>query len=345
MKTIYVVHKGIGHTSPYMSIIKQGLTSLGYKVLFIDNIDAIKKTNSSQEVYVYFHRLGRMYDNMDYNSAKSFIKSINSLKKQNIKIIWTIHNFYPLDRVPNPVDDFVLRKLGLLSDHIFTHTDTMQKNAENLFKRSVINHGYGLIQSTAVPNHSICFPNLESSFNLCFWGNIRDYKDMNLLINSFVKFHIRCPKTKLLIIGPIYKNYYFDKLFDSEFLHRHEIFVANEYCSNINSILNKIDGFICTYKTSMPNFKYGFYPSSIATLSQYDLPIICPKCDSVIDIIGSENNAFLYEAEQELSLLETMNNLYAFPDNQRIQVAENLKKLTSKKSWDNVIKIIQNTIE
>ena len=56
---------------------------------------------------------------------------------------------------------------------------------------------------------------------------------------------------------------------------------------------------ICCYNLTFPQFQYGFYPSSIANLGKMGKPLICPHCDSVLDIIEHKDNAFLYNNDYD----------------------------------------------
>ena len=105
-----------------------------------------------------------------------------------------------------------------------------------------------------------------------------------------------------------------------------------------------IDTFVCTYNTRISQFKYGFYPSSVASLGILGRPIICPQCSSVLDIINNKNNAILYDDFNECSLKESICAAYNMSSCQKKSISNGLKKHLIKQTWEKVVKIICKTI-
>lgn len=341
MTNIYIIHSGIAHVSPYMTSLKSELVDRGYSVEFVPDIYhyCFKKIG-----YIYLHRLGRLYNNASEESINSFISRIAYLKKLGFKILWTIHNFYPLSTISNSLDEIVIKKLAYLCDHIFVHTDYMKKNAEKLFKRNVINHGYGTNLSLNNINDDLLIPTIrKSEYNLCFVGNIRDYKDIDLLLNSFLMINRDIYKINLYILGPFYNHDTSLKIFLNKCLNNN-ITIIDNFFHNLYELAEKFDAFVCTYNINFPQFKMGFFASSIASLGIYNKPIICPECESVLDIIKTRDNAILYKSGEADSLKEAICRLYDMSKENQNKMSNKLKLHLLKQSWYNVVDIIHGTI-
>lgn len=137
MKKIYIMHAAVAHTSPYMSALTFWLNKAGYQAIYVSNIYE-KFYEEGERAYIYLHRLGRMYNNLSSRSADDFINRLKFLKIKGFKLLWTIHNFYPLTVEPNFIDKTVIINVGQLADCVFSHTETMRKNAEILLGEKLL---------------------------------------------------------------------------------------------------------------------------------------------------------------------------------------------------------------
>lgn len=343
LKKIYIVHAGLAHVSPYMTALSYNLKNHGYKVYYISDIFQYF-FSKGEESYIYFHRLGRLYSNNDLLSVQKFLKRVVYLKHIGFKFLWTIHNFFPLDRLPNNVDNYVIANLAQQVDCIFTHTETMKKEAEKLFNKNVVNHGFGV---DFVINNNIMMPKIKetSGFTFALFGNVRKYKNMALLLESFLKLQSKINNINLLIIGPDYNNYFSNLLVTYDLKRNKSINFINEFIPDFRVYIQNVDAFVCSYETNIPQFKHGFFPSSIANLGKYSVPIICPDCDSVIDVIGEKNNAFLYNDTDYNSLENVMNKVCSANAEEKKCMVKSLKNHLSQQLWGNVTDIIREEIE
>src|SRR5690625_2180400 len=71
--------------------------------------------------------------------------------------------------------------------------------------------------------------------------------------------------------------------------------------SNWELISQLSDAFIQPYNLNTTGFKIAFCPSSLITMGLFGLPIITPKCDSTLEILGGENNGCFYENGEDSS--------------------------------------------
>lgn len=337
------MHAAVAHTSPYMSALTFWLNKAGYQAIYVSNIYE-KFYEEGERAYIYLHRLGRMYNNLSSRSADDFINRLKFLKIKGFKLLWTIHNFYPLTVEPNFIDKTVIINVGQLADCVFSHTETMRKNAEILLGRKVINHGYGT--DFKMDEDKSRFGNyvLNSVFTLGFLGNIRSYKNIEMLLEVFFDIEQSINNLHLLIAGPYYDNY--SREFLQSVQHQNtNIHVVGRFVSDPEKFAKYVDTFVCTYDVDFPQFKYGFFPSSIASLGMLKRPVICPRCDSILDVISVESNAILYNSCEKESLNDAINTAYDMTSCERDVMARNLKKHLSIQTWEKVVNIIDNSIK
>lgn len=215
---------------------------------------------------------------------------------------------------------------------------------EKLFSRVIINHGFGvdncIIEETPLEFDS----NINSYFTFAFLGNIREYKDLQSLLYSYSKVKAEIPNVRLILIGPEYKRYFDEHPKELKLINETDVLLINQFVNNIKIIANAVDAFICTYKVDLEQFKYGFFPSSLANIGKYTKPIICPECKSVIDIIGTKKNAYLYDYEQSDSLYSTMATVAMSDFSSRNDVGNHLELHLQQYKWNKVVSSILNNI-
>jgi glycosyltransferase involved in cell wall biosynthesis len=232
--------------------------------------------------------------------------------------------------------------LGVISDYVFTHTDTMTKSAEKLLNRKIINHGFGVDMYDMAPFGATIDLCNKRNFTFGFLGNIRPYKDLEALIGAFQSARRLHPEIELLLVGPDYKMQgRYDKFCGDE----SGIKMYNNFVSDLTQLATFVDIFVCTYKIDLKQFQYGFFPSSIANIGCYGKAIICPQCSSVEDIIGNKLNAFVYDYFKRGALESTMEQVI-LADRKRLHRTGNLLKLhLVDNTWHRVVEKIIHTID
>ena len=122
------------------------------------------------------------------------------------KILITVHNVIPHEN--NKMNNFLNKTILVFGDKFITHTERNKENLSNFYdipkdKISVIPHG--ILKSILIKNISkkearkyLKIP--QSSKVILYFGNIRDYKGLDILIQS-LKFIIKEIKDTILIIA------------------------------------------------------------------------------------------------------------------------------------------------
>ena len=116
--TLWILHAGIEHPSPYFYNFCKYLKKYdNYEYIINPELPLEKHVNKG---IVYFNRLKRFYKSDSLKSAKDFLKDIDTLKSNGWKIVWTLHNFFPIDRTITEVDEYVTNKFLKKCDIVFT---------------------------------------------------------------------------------------------------------------------------------------------------------------------------------------------------------------------------------
>ena len=138
-------------------------------------------------------------------------------KNKHSKIISIIDNIIPHEKRPGDrslgsywvksVDGFVVMSKSVLND-----LDTFDKSKPKLFCPHPLYDHFGEILPKSIARKSLSLE--EDRKYILFFGFIRDYKGLDLLLNAMADERIRGMKIKLLVAGEFYTNSkpYFDIL-------------------------------------------------------------------------------------------------------------------------------------
>lgn len=299
-KLIWILHAGIEHPSPYFYNFCQELNDYeNYKYIINPELPLNKAENDG---IIYFNRLKRFYDSNNLQGATSFLEKVDILKKNGWKIVWTIHNFFPIDRVLTNVDEYVTAEFIKKCDLVFTLSEYMKNSIKTNFNIEAINHGMGITKlgnSKSVVN--IEKIRSEDLFTFTFIGNIYKYKMLNEVINNFNKLE----NCRLIIAGRESKNAYvnIEKLISK---NRNIVWI-NEFIdeNDWEKISSITDVFISLYDLNIPAFKYGFFPSNYINISQTKIKCISPK-SKIIDELIDERQMIYFDINDKDGLYNAM---------------------------------------
>lgn len=136
------------------------------------------------------------------------IAMIRNIKKSQIKIITTWHNPKPHEAIPliKKFENYLLNS----SNGIITHTiigETIIMNRNSKIPSKVIHHGCDLkdLKFATKSDFDIC--NLSESYKyILFFGNIRPYKGLDILIDAWISIKDKHPQYKLIIAGRLWEK-------------------------------------------------------------------------------------------------------------------------------------------
>lgn len=302
MITIYILHAGLSHPSPYF-----------YN--FCKELDKIKEFNyvinpelpdyePNGNGIIYFNRLKRFYKSDDEITANEFLNKIDDLKNKGWKIVWTIHNFFPIDRSVTKVDEYIVEEFIKKCDLVFTLTDYMKKSIMNQYNIEAINHGMGFNELDGIFDKKVVKYHKYREFTFTFVGNIYKYKLLDKIIESFNKL----TDAKLIIAGKEPSNSNVN--IKEKIKNNKNIIYIDEFVGKTDwDTLSKMtDSFINIYDLYTPAFKFGFFPSNFINIYYYGNRCISPNHEIIKELIPS-SQIILYDFKDEDGLFKAMESV------------------------------------
>lgn len=337
---IFIIHD-VKRKSPYFEALCNALKS--YKVSVIISSELIKKMQPTERSIIHFHRLGRLIGR--YKNKDNIIKELNEYKKNGYELAWTVHNFIPLEMTDeSEILDFesFLKDFAKCMDYIFTHTEVMKKNAVKLFDIDYIsNIGYGVDFSLCSDeNKGIMLIEKSQMFTYLQIGNMRDYKGIEELIDSFRILHNQGYNIRLILAGPQYKGYMENiKLAYSNVIYIDRYIYEEDY----KHLIDISDVMVYPYRINMDKFKFGFYSSAIPEAAYHKKFLIVPKDDNIRCVLKDLTLCETFDVNKNDTLTRAMERVLHM-SKQEISDKENaLYELVSKNTWANVAQIMMNT--
>lgn len=323
---LYIMHAGISHSSPFFNNLIKTLQEYD-DLNVICQPDIPNCYTNTKESIIYFHRLKRYYDSSDIKSIKDFIKKVDILKESGYKVVWTLHNFFPIDREISDNDYIFLKEFMKRVDKIFTISEYMKESLKNNFKFSAVVHGMGVNKLDGKMNSNNFNGYNKNKFTYTFIGNITPYRMLPDIIKAFGKLNLY--DCRLIIAGPKSHNYNVDlwNIINNSKFKENIIYIDSFIGENDWIKLNEITNvYINLYDLKYGAFKYGFFPSSFIQLSQYKKFIIAPK-SNIIAEIANKNSILEYDFNDENGLYNIMKYAYENKDEllqkeKRIEVKE-----------------------
>lgn len=329
---LWILHAGLGHPSPYFyNLCNEFKKHKNLEVIVKPELPIDISTNNG---IIYFNRLKRYYNSNDIESINNFLSQVDTLKQKGWKLIFTLHNFFPIDRNINENDEILLKKFLPKMDLVFTFTDYMKHELKKHFKIDAINHSIGKNTLDNLFDKKISIPNIEeNSFVFTFIGNISEYKMLDEVIENFKK--IKQKKTYLIIAGPSSKSYEL-KYGNDENIIRIDEFIGDSCWKDLCAFT---DVFINSYDVNRECFKYGFFPSNCIQIMQYKKICIVPECAVMKEILPV---GYYYTYKEKKDLYKTMQRTIK----DQIKIKEQEYNYPScNYSWEKMVNIILKNIK
>ncbi|MCD6459746.1 glycosyltransferase family 4 protein [bacterium] len=239
----------------------------------------------------------------------SFISELIIARLLGIKIVWTVHELTRNDSGYKRWQIFFYRIMAKLTNKIVFHSnwarDELKKvyNYTNDSKFNVISHGnYNSVYENKVTREQARkYLNVDEHDKVfLFFGTIRPFKGINLLIENFIKLPDK--KSKLFIVGsPICEETKkYAKKLEEKYSNTKNIIFFLKYIEEhkIQYFMNMADFIVLPYK-------HIFSSGCIMLALAFGRGIIVPSIDSIPEIIGGTQN-ILYDPYSENGLLNAL---------------------------------------
>ncbi len=297
---VWILHAGIEHPSPYFyNFCFELNTYENYEYIVNPELPLKEKIDKG---IIYFNRLKRFYNNDNIETANEFLNNIDYLKQKGWKIVWTLHNFFPIDRKINYVDEYVTSEFIKKCDLVFTLSEYMKKSVKEHFDINAINHGIGINKL----NNNYINPKIKeikksNEFTFTFIGNIYKYRMLDQVIKSFDKMK----DCRLIIAGREAKN----ANVNINYLigNNKNIIYINAFVdeNDWKELARVTDAFVSLYDLRFPAFKYGFFPSNYINIAKTGIRCISPRSDIIEEMISKEQ-LITYDFDDKNGLYNAM---------------------------------------
>ncbi len=213
MKVLFAPHYA---KNPYQDRLKEQLENLGYSIRYgvIGTKAFFNDINFKEADVIHIHWLHSYILKGTFSKATFrviyFLTMLFFAKRKNKKIVWTVHNLYSHDRKYVHLEEIFLRFFVRLVDRFSVHNKFTKEQLLDKYKLApqhiqVIHHANYI---NSYPTFQGDKDEIKRFFNLdvkkktfMFLGNIKPYKGLDMLINSFVG--LDATKNQLLICGKV----------------------------------------------------------------------------------------------------------------------------------------------
>ena len=272
--------------------------------------------------------------------APSLGKIARIIKKNgHSKVISIIDNIIPHEKRPgdkqlasywvNSVDGFVTMSRAVLDD-----LNLFDKNKPKKYCPHPLYDHYGKITRKAVAKKAL---GLDENVNyMLFFGFIRDYKGLDILLQAMDHDYIKANNIKLLVAGEFYTDSkpYFD-LIEKHGL-KDIVIMSNDFIpdSKVALYFNASDVVVQPYKDATQ--------SGVTQIAyHFEKPIITTNVGGLAEIVP--NNEVGYVTAPDIDKVQEA-IIKFYKKEMGAQFEHNVKKLKTKYSWDSMLDAVDDVI-
>lgn len=230
----------------------------------------------------------------------------------------------------NSVDGFVTMSRAVLDD-----LNLFDKSKPKKYCPHPLYDHYGKIEDKEVSKEKL---GLDMNTNyMLFFGFIRDYKGLDILLEAMDSYYIKSNNIKLLVAGEFYTDSkpYFD-LIEKHGL-KDNVIMSNDFIpdSKVALYFNACDVVVQPYKDATQ--------SGVTQIAyHFEKPIITTNVGGLAEIVPDNEVGFVVQPKVE----EVQRGIVRFyKENKEDAFRANVKKLKQKYSWDNMLSAIDEVVE
>lgn len=225
-----------------------------------------------------------------------------------IKIVITLHNVIPHEIFSWPIEYVFFKAVLALSDKIFVHSDYASKVAKSLYDVSptkivkVFHPSWIEVYANTMPKKKarelLKIP--YSGFVFGFFGEVRKYKGVHLLLKAFQG--LRIENTWLIIAGAANPRYLAELrkiVSHDDFLTSHVIMVPRRIKRE------EVQVYVKVCDVGVVPYTETFSPASLLLFMSFGIPVIAPKLPSVMEYCPKEAS-FFFKSNDLIDLQRTM---------------------------------------
>jgi beta-1,4-mannosyltransferase len=257
------------------------------------------------------------------------------LKVRGYRIVWTVHevDVHDANEVTwmHGASRWLLWKLA---DLVFTHTPDVRTIAEQRWGRKRHIHtipigsyagAYADDLGRTGARARLGIP--DTAFVFVFFGNVRPYKGIDLLLGAFGKLQPDHPQAHLVIAGKPYSDAFRAEVEAQAAalanVHLHLGYVPD---AEIQVYLRAADCFVAPYK-------YIETCSAIYLALAFELPIIIKSEGNVVEFEGERIGLFMRSSEE---IESAMRRFLGMPASERELLRHNTHAASQRYAWENL---------
>ena len=254
-------------------------------------------------------------------------------KLRGYRFVWTVHEVDVHDLERHTWWHAQSRRfLWRLADVVFTHSPDVRIEAERRWgaKRHIhtipigsYDGAYPSEMSRDAARARLGIP--TDAFTFVFFGNVRPYKGVDLLIDAFRSLQADHPEAHVVIAGkpysPDFRAEVEASVRDLKNVHLSLAYVPD---AEIQTYLRAADCFVAPYK-------YIETCSAIYLALAFDLPVIIKSEGNVVDFATQEIGIFMRDADETAS---AMRRMLEMPATERDRLRTNTRTAAHAYSWD-----------
>lgn len=220
----------------------------------------------------------------------SFIITIATLlglkKLLRVKIVVTLHNVIPHETFSWPLEYAFFKTVLSFADRILVHSDQAVKITKLLYNIppaaivKMFHPSWIEVYEDSVPKKRardlLKIP--YESFVFGFFGDIREYKGLHLLMKAFQR--LRIENTRLVVAGaanPRYLNELHQVLRNDAFLTSHVLMTPRRVdCDDVQVYIKACDVGVIPYTET-------FSPACLLLFMSFGVPVVAPKLPAVVE--------------------------------------------------------------
>jgi glycosyltransferase involved in cell wall biosynthesis len=261
-------------------------------------------------------------------------------KNKHTKIVCIVDNFVPHERrigdkvftkyFSKPVDGYIAMSKSVLDD-----IDLYQKEKPKILSPHPLFDNFG----EKVSKKEACdFLGIDFKLNyILFFGLIRDYKGLDLLIEAFSDKRFRKENIKLLIAGEYYSNGEdYEKLIKNHGLSE-DIVQINKFIpdSDVKYLFNASDIIVQPYKSATQ--------SGVTQIAyHFEKPMIVTDVGGLSELCPDGKVGYLTKVDSG----DIANSIFKFYNDTDVQeMIRNIRVEKQKYSWDIMVNSIENLIK
>jgi len=257
------------------------------------------------------------------------------IRKKGIKVVAIVDNIIPHEHKPgdrvlskyfvNSVDYFVT-----MSKSVLTDLNTFDNKKPKLLTVHPLYDNFGKI----IPKEEALKKlNLSNEFNyILFFGFIREYKGLDLLLQAFADERLRKFPLKLLVVGEFYIDSAPYLKMIEELGIKNDVIMHSEFVPN-----TEVVNYFCASSLVVQPYKDATQSGITQIAYHFEKPIITTNVGGLSEIVTDKRDGYVVEPDSK----QIADAIFTYFDKKlEIEFTENVKEDKKRFSWDKMLSAI-----